>query len=341
MPRICLEGGFDVQQALFEATDIHTATVYTDGGCDPNPGPGGWAAIVHCKDREIVLSGNAPHATNNQMEIEAAIAALGYLAGRYGRCHADLYTDSRYLRQGITEWIDGWFARGWKTKNGQAVKNQPLWQRLAELTHAHKVQWHWVKGHAGNPLNERVDRLAVQARDRLERAVDRTSGRTDPSPALTDPAPIELSIGISCLGSNGPGGWAVVIRDGDRREMVKGHEAQITSNALYLTAATHGLSALRPERLVAVVATSDYLIQGASKWAPAWQRRGWKTKRGDPVKNRALWEGLLQAAQPHQVSWQVSKGVPTDDLSEARRVAEQEVLLESTSGTMRQSRESA
>ena len=328
-----------MQPALFDHTGTHTATVHTDGGCDPNPGPGGWAAIVHCEDREVVLSGNAPHATNNQMEIEAAIAALAYLNGRYGRCRVELYTDSRYLRQGITEWIDGWFARGWKTKNGQAVKNQPLWQRLAELTHAHEVQWHWVKGHAGHPLNERVDRLAVQARARLGCAVDPTPERAAPSSMSPDHAPVELSIGISCLGSSGPGGWAVVIRNGESREVVKGHEEQITSNALYLVAAAQGLGALRQAHPVVVVAASDYLIQGASQWAPAWQRRGWKTKKGDPVKNRVLWEGLLQAAQPYQVSWQVRKDVRTDDLSEARRVAENEALLEPSSGTMRRSRE--
>ena len=319
-----------MQPALFDHKSTHTVTIHTDGGCDPNPGPGGWAAIVHCEDREVVLSGNAPHATNNQMEIEAAIAALAYLVGRYGRCRADLYTDSRYLRQGITEWIDGWFARGWKTKNGQAVKNQPLWQRLAELAHAHEVQWHWVKGHAGHPLNERVDRLAAQARAGLGCTGDPTPEGSAPSPTLSGHAPVELSIGISCLGSNGPGGWAVVIRDGERREVIKGRVEQITSNALYLTAAAQGLNVLRSARPVVVFAASDYLIQGASEWAPAWQRRGWKTKRGDPVKNRALWEGLLQAAQPYQVSWQVRKSVLTGDLSEARRVAEKEVLLESS-----------
>jgi ribonuclease HI len=108
-------------------------TVYTDGGCEPNPGPGGWGALLRFSEHEVELDGNAPQTTNNRMELEAAVAALAYLDGRYGRCQVELHTDSRYLRQGITKWVDDWFARGWKTRNGQPVKNQLLWRRLYEL----------------------------------------------------------------------------------------------------------------------------------------------------------------------------------------------------------------
>jgi len=139
-------------------------TVYTDGGCDPNPGPGGWAAVVQSGDCETVLSGCAPHTTNNRMELEAALSALAYLAGRYGAVQVGLYTDSEYLRLGITRWIDRWFANGWKTQQRQAVQNQELWRPLYELAHLHQVSWHWVKGHSDNLLNERVDRLVRQAR---------------------------------------------------------------------------------------------------------------------------------------------------------------------------------
>ena len=159
-----------VQPSLFsnparqDAPPVPAVTVYTDGGCDPNPGPGGWAAVVQAGDCEIVLSGRVPHTTNNRMELEAALSALAYLASRYGALQVDLYTDSEYLRLGITRWIDRWFANGWKTQRRQPVQNQELWQRLYDLAHLHQVRWHWVKGHGGDPLNERVDRLVREVR---------------------------------------------------------------------------------------------------------------------------------------------------------------------------------
>ncbi len=313
-----------MQQTLFEATDTPAVTVYTDGGCDPNPGPGGWAAILRYGDHEVVLSGNAPHSTNNRMEIEAAIAALAYLAGRYGSCQVDLHTDSRYLRQGITGWVDDWFARGWKTKGGQPVKNQGLWQRLYELTHAHQVSWHWVRGHAGEPLNERADQLAQAARERLKER-ESPGARAEVGPVDTAEPAIELSIGVSCLDSNGPGAWAVVVREGASRTVLHGQRREATSNALYLEAALQGLRAVRDRRPVTVYAASDYLIRGASEWAPRWQRSGWRTRGGSEVQNRDGWEALLEAAGPHRVTWQLAgRSDQEDDVSEAKRIASRE-----------------
>ena len=159
-----------IQPSLFpnpaerEASPGPAVTVYTDGGCDPNPGPGGWAAVVQIGDCEIVLSGCAPHTTNNRMELEAALSAMAYLASRYGPLRIDLYTDSEYMRLGITRWIERWFANGWKTQKRQPVQNQELWQRLYDMAHLHQVHWHWVKGHGGDPQNERVNRLVREAR---------------------------------------------------------------------------------------------------------------------------------------------------------------------------------
>ena len=146
-------------------------TVYTDGSCKPNPGPGGWAALLRFSGREIVLSGNDPQTTNNQMELKAAIAALEYVGKLGDACTIDLHTDSEYMRQGITQWIDGWLSRGWQARNGQLVKNQELWRKLHDLTQVHRVRWHWVRGHTGDPLNERVDRLAHKARRQLRGTV--------------------------------------------------------------------------------------------------------------------------------------------------------------------------
>ncbi|MFN2133248.1 MAG: ribonuclease HI [Anaerolineae bacterium] len=314
-----------MQQTLFEARDAPTVTVYTDGGCDPNPGPGGWAAILDYGDHEVVLRGNAPDSTNNRMEIEAATSALAYLLGRHGRCHVELYTDSRYLRQGITGWIDDWFARGWVTKGGAPVKNQDAWRQLYELSHMHTVSWHWLRGHAGDPLNERADWLARAARRRLGTT---TAPGTAPAEAVPrDPAVplVELSIGVSCIGSRGPGAWAVVMRDGEARTLMQGSSQDTTSNALYLEAATESLRAVDDRRPATVYAPSLYLVSGASEWISGWQRNGWRTKGGSEVKNREAWEALLRAAAPHAVSWKlVQESGGDDDVSEARRIAGQE-----------------
>ena len=131
--------------------------IYTDGACRGNPGPGGWGAILIHKGKEKELSGGELQTTNNRMELMAAIRALEALNKP---CKVTLHTDSQYVRQGITEWISGWKARGWRTAAKDPVKNEDLWRRLDEARARHEVVWKWVKGHAGDPLNERADALA-------------------------------------------------------------------------------------------------------------------------------------------------------------------------------------
>jgi len=134
--------------------------IYTDGACSGNPGPGGWGAVLIANGHERELSGGEPQTTNNRMEIMAAIAALEALTRP---CSVDLHTDSQYVRQGITEWMRGWKARGWRTADNKPVKNEDLWKRLDLARGRHEVRWHWVKGHSGHPLNERADGLARAA----------------------------------------------------------------------------------------------------------------------------------------------------------------------------------
>ncbi len=134
--------------------------IYTDGGCKGNPGPGGWGAVLMYNGRERDIWGGEPHTTNNRMELMAAIMALETLKRP---CRVELYTDSQYVRNGITQWIGGWKARGWKTADNQPVKNADLWQRLDEARRRHEVSWHWVRGHAGNAGNERADKLTQRA----------------------------------------------------------------------------------------------------------------------------------------------------------------------------------
>jgi len=138
--------------------------IYTDGACRGNPGPGGWAALLLMGAHEREISGAEAHTTNNRMELTAVIRALEALKRPV---HARLYTDSQYVRNGITRWLPVWQARGWRTADGKPVKNQDLWERLAELAGAHQLEWHWVPGHAGVPGNERVDRLANAAIEAL------------------------------------------------------------------------------------------------------------------------------------------------------------------------------
>jgi ribonuclease HI len=135
----------------------NTVTIYTDGACKGNPGPGGWGAWLRCGEHEKELWGGESLTTNNRMELTAVIEALASLKRR---CSVVLYTDSEYVRNGITSWIHGWKSRGWKTADKKPVKNVELWQRLDELAQQHDVQWHWVRGHAGDPGNERADQLA-------------------------------------------------------------------------------------------------------------------------------------------------------------------------------------
>lgn len=131
--------------------------IYTDGACKGNPGPGGWGAWLRFGEHERELFGGERSTTNNRMELTAVIQALSALKRP---CAIDIYTDSEYVRQGITSWITGWKARGWRTADRKPVKNIDLWQALDELAAAHSVKWHWVKGHNGDIGNERADELA-------------------------------------------------------------------------------------------------------------------------------------------------------------------------------------
>jgi ribonuclease HI len=134
--------------------------IHTDGACSGNPGPGGWGAILEWNGHRRELKGGEPHTTNNRMELMAAIMALEALKRA---CAAEVHTDSQYLRDGITKWIHGWKRNGWRTADKKPVKNAELWRRLDTALGQHKVTWHWVRGHAGHPLNERADELARAA----------------------------------------------------------------------------------------------------------------------------------------------------------------------------------
>lgn len=147
-------------------TDLNNSIVelYTDGACRGNPGPGGWGVLMRFKGHEKELYGGEAATTNNRMELMAAIQALETLSRP---CNIRLYTDSKYVMQGITEWIDQWKGRGWKTAAKKPVKNVDLWQRLDKARDRHSIEWYWVKGHSGHDENERADELANRGIDEL------------------------------------------------------------------------------------------------------------------------------------------------------------------------------
>jgi ribonuclease HI len=140
--------------------------IWTDGGAQPNPGPGGWGAVLQYRGRVRELSGAEQATTNNRMELTAAAAALEALKRP---CKVILHTDSEYLRNGITRWITGWARRNWRNAAGDPVANMDLWRRLLDAAAPHEVEWRWVRGHAGDPMNERADALATEARRELAR----------------------------------------------------------------------------------------------------------------------------------------------------------------------------
>ena len=136
---------------------MKSVTLYSDGACEGNPGPGGWAAILTYQDHVKEISGGTPATTNNRMELQAAVEGLRALKET---CEVEFFTDSKYVQSGISEWLKDWKSRGWKTKDKKAVKNEELWRALDVESAKHRISWKWVKGHAGHDMNERCDLLA-------------------------------------------------------------------------------------------------------------------------------------------------------------------------------------
>ena len=257
-------------------------TVYTDGACDPNPGPGGWAAILRFGAHEKELTGSDPRTTNNRMELQAVIAALAALKQP---CRVVIHTDSEYVQRGVTEWMPGWKAKAWRK-----VANRDLWEALDQAAQRHAIEWQWVKGHAGDPLNERVDRLAVGMIPR-------------PQLPLDDAGAAHVFTGVSCLGPGGPGGWAAVVRSGDATDELSGREADTSANRLHLIAIARGLERVPESHRVHVYTSSDYAAQGASQWVKKWAAQGWRTQEGQAVKHREVWQAIEAAAHVRPVNW--------------------------------------
>ena len=263
-----------------------TVIIYTDGACDPNPGPGGWAAVLLFGSHRKEIYGNEENTTNNRMELQATIEALLHLKSS---CEVELHTDSEYIQKGITEWMSRWQARGWRTSKKRPVANQDLWMRLVSAMKPHKVHWKWVKGHAGNLLNEHVDTLARAAITRIVQK-DIVSG-------------LRAFTGASCISPKGPGGWAVLLLQDKEVKVLSGQETTTTANRLQLLSAAQALKEAKHSKRVDIYTTSKYVHQGASRWIEKWRLQDWKTKSGDVVKNLDVWQFISIYISKHDVNW--------------------------------------
>lgn len=259
--------------------------IYTDGGCSPNPGPGGWAAILIHPQETRELSGGEPETTNNRMELTAAARALEALTQP---CQIDFYTDSEYLRRGITEWLPGWIANGWrrgKSSDAPPVANADLWRAIAAAIRQHDIDWHWVKGHAGNPYNERADELASAAIPRPEATID------------PDAARVYLRIAGGESGS--AHGWAAALIRGTDTTILQGHSPADTPNHFVVKAAIAILEQIDPAQPVQFFTNSSYLFDGITTWVKGWRKKGW----AKPDKFRDSWQTLDRLNQARQVEW--------------------------------------
>jgi ribonuclease HI len=278
--------------------------VYTDGGASPNPGPGGWGVVLlrPATEGPEELSGGEARTTNNRMELTAAIRALEALApGEAARLHVD----SQYVRQGMTQWLPAWVRRGWRKADGKPVENDDLWRRLAALAHGRELEWRWVKGHSGDDWNERADRLAAAEIRRLH-------GEKGSGGAGAEAAEWQVHLRVSA--DRGGGGWAAALRGpedeaaaGEGR-VLTGTASGTTGNRLEILAAAEVLESLPAGASVDFHTPSDYLRHGASRWLPAWRRRGWVKKDGGAVANRDAWQRLAAALAPRRVRWPDPRG---------------------------------
>ena len=275
--------------------------IYTDGGASPNPGPGGWGVVI-LGARGVVeeLSGGELDTTNNRMEMTAAIRALEAVGEG---AEVALYSDSRYLRQGITRWVAGWMRRNWNrvdsSGNLHPVKNVDLWKRLVELESKHRVTWHWLKGHAGHQHNERADALATTEIERLQASLPtEETVKTEETPAVTTDA--EALIRITC--QRDIGAWAILLMSDQRQDTITGSASPVTANRAELLAGLELFEQLPTETSVTIRA-GDYLRKGAAEWLAGWKMRAWRTGAGQPVKNGELWRKIDHAMTRLKIVW--------------------------------------
>ncbi len=273
-------------------------TIYTDGACSPNPGVGGWAAVLLKNGRLYQeLSGREEETTNNRMELAAALHGLLSLKEPH---RVLVITDSTYVKNGICSWMSAWKRRGWLTAARQPVKNRDLWEQLDQVIRDHRVEWQWVRGHSEDPWNERADALAVAARS--VRVREQTDELESAGPGNDT---IAVFCGITYAPSRGAGSWAVILSYKQYVKVLGGSGKGDSANQFHLQALIAALSALKKDVPVTVYTTSAYLRDGVHSWLAGWQQRGWMTSQGKEVGNRDLWQRLAVLVGRFSVDIQV------------------------------------
>ena len=304
-------------------------TIYTDGGCDPNPGAGGWAAVLlfdgQKEPRE--LSGGQFDTTNNRMELQAALEALRALSGPH---EITFYTDSKYLKNGITKWLANWKRNNWMTSSRTPVKNKDLWQALSGQLGGHQIQWRWTKGHAGDRWNERADQLASAAIGKdssssLEGIEEAVEEAVEEGLPLDDEKAIHIFTAASYLHKSKKGGWGAILRYRQHSKGLSGGTGSTSAHRMYIQGAIEGLKALKKPRPIHLYTTSDYLKNGATTWYKNWQKRNWMTKGGKPVSHRDLWQELIELSERYQITWHVvDRNARPDEMMEAKELASEQ-----------------
>jgi ribonuclease HI len=275
-----------------------TIEIYTDGACRSNPGPGGWGAVILYPNRTpLEISGGEKSTTNNQMELNAVINALESIEKTNDTIV--LYTDSKYVKEGITNWLDKWKQNNWKTSLNTPVKNQSLWQKLNSCTQTRNIEWKWVKGHAGNQWNELADELARLAVPKIDTHIEKKSEKLP----IDDSDAIHIFTAIAFSSKNKSGAWAAYLRYKEHTKSISEKVENTSSNQIHIYSAIGGLKLIKKKYPIHLYTLSDYLKDGASIWIRNWHKNNWTTKEGHPVKHKELWMSLHQLIQPYQIKW--------------------------------------
>jgi ribonuclease HI len=282
-----------------------TIQIYTDGACKSNPGPGGWGAIILVPDHPPhKINGGEKRTTNNQMELLAVINALNSINNKNDQII--LYTDSKYVMEGITNWLDKWKQNNWKTSLNTPVKNKSLWKQLEASMESLNIQWKWVKGHAGNQWNEVADQLARSAVPSIDTKVEKE--KIVEKLPTDDPNTIHIFTAIAFSSKKKEGTWAAYLRYKTHTKSISGKVENASSNQIHICSAIGGLQLVKKKYPIHVYTLSDYLKDGASMWVRNWHNNNWKTKEGEPVKHKELWIKLQHLTRPYQIKWhRVSK----------------------------------
>lgn len=308
-------------------TNLPQVTVYTDGSAIGNPGPGGYGVVLEMGEHRKELSGGFRLTTNNRMEILAAIKALEVLNRP---CRVTLHSDSRYVVDAMAKgWAKEWRANGWMRNKSARALNSDLWERLLALAAGHDVDFRWVPGHAGIPGNERADQLAVAAAhakdlppDDIYEAPPETfapisqhqSQGGQVSPETSDVPLVRVYVYGSAIGNPGPGGYGVVVTQGEHTKELAAGYRHTTNNRMDILGTIKALESLTQTSQVEIRNSNGYLLDAISKgWILNWQKRGWVGEKRKPTPNRDLWKPLLALLSQHRVTCHWSpelKGTP-------------------------------